>query len=483
MAVERCELAPGLTISRVLTGMWQVADMERDGRRLDLDAAAADMVPYVEAGLTTFDMADHYGSAELIAGRLRRSGRDDVQFLTKWVPSPGPVTRSDVRRAVRHSLDRLQMDRLDLLQFHTWAYDDPTWLDCLFWLQELQEEGLIRYLGLTNFDAPHLQIALESGLSIVSNQVCYSLLDRRAAGAMTALCVKYGVKLLAYGTLAGGFLTERWLGQGEPRPDVLKTQSQMKYARFIEAAGGWEPFQHLLETVRSIAEAHGVSMANIATRYVLEQPAVGGVIIGARLSQSQHVVDNLNLFDFELSDSSRAALTDAAEELGRIPGDCGDEYRRAPFLTASGDLRDHLDAMPVPFAVHADSRGRPTVSTGTHWEELAGYCRAKRMGARVLVSGTTATHGDRLIGGPDAGAQLHFIIDKIEGALRSLGCGLGDIVRTRLYVQHAADCEAVSRVHGARFAGIDPTNTLIQADLIGDGYLVEMEAEAVDSNG
>ena len=89
--VERCALAPDLEISRVLTGLWQIADMERDGTELDLDAAAEALTPYVEAGLTTFDMADHYGSAETIAGslpeELRRSG--GVQLCTKWVPEPG----------------------------------------------------------------------------------------------------------------------------------------------------------------------------------------------------------------------------------------------------------------------------------------------------------------------------------------------------------------------------------------------------------
>ena len=180
-AVPRCELAPGFTISRVVTGLWQVADMERS-LELDLEAAAAAMAPYVEAGLTTFDMADHYGSAEEIAGIFRR--RHDaggVQLLSKWVPKPGPITREDVRAAVRRSLDRLQAESVDLLQFHAWNYADPSWLDGLFCLQELREEGLVRHLGLTNVDTAHLRIVLASGIDVVSNQVCFSLLDQRAA--------------------------------------------------------------------------------------------------------------------------------------------------------------------------------------------------------------------------------------------------------------------------------------------------------------
>ena len=86
-SVERSTLAQGFDISRVVTGLWQVADMERAGEALDLRAMAAAMLPYVEAGLTTFDMADHYGSAEDIVGVFSTYGAEKpVQLLTKWVP-------------------------------------------------------------------------------------------------------------------------------------------------------------------------------------------------------------------------------------------------------------------------------------------------------------------------------------------------------------------------------------------------------------
>jgi enamine deaminase RidA (YjgF/YER057c/UK114 family) len=101
-----------------------------------------------------------------------------------------------------------------------------------------------------------------------------------------------------------------------------------------------------------------------------------------------------------------------------------------------------------------------------------------RYGRRILVSGTTATMGDRVIGGRDPSAQTHFVIDKIEGALQSLGGALSDVVRTRVYVRHIADWEAVARAHGARFGAIQPANTLVAATLVGDEYLVEIEADA-----
>ncbi len=475
------DLAPGLRISRIVTGLWQVADMEREQRTLNLEQAAASMQSYADAGLTTFDMADHYGSAEDIAGLFTSNlaGGNDVRMLTKWVPEPGGSSRETVRQAVQRSLDRLRTERLDLLQYHAWNYADPSYLDDLFYLEELRREGLIGHLGLTNFDTDHLRVVLASGIEVVSNQVCYSLLDQRASRDMTRLCESKGVKLLAFGTLAGGFLTERWLGAAEPAIDELATWSQMKYRRYIDTAGGWAAFQGLLTAVKTTADRHGVSMANVASRYILEQPAVGAVIIGARLGESEHIDNNRQLLQFALDDADRDTIGAALAALEAIPGDCGDEYRKPPFLTASGDLSHHVDRLPPPYPASASGDGRTLALSGTTWEDLAGFARAVRKGDRILVSGTTATHGDRVIGGNDPVAQTHFAIDKIDGALQSLGGTLDEVVRTRVFIRNIDDWEAVSRAHGRRFGNIRPANTLVRADLVGEEYLVEIEAEAL----
>jgi len=469
--VERCELAPGFTISRVLTGLWQVADMERDGRSLDLEAAAEEMVPYVNAGFTTFDMADHYGSAEKIAGIFLKEHGPRAQLLTKWVPRPGPITRDDVRAAVQRSLRRMQTSRLDLLQFHSWDYADPVWLECLYWLQELKGEGLIRHLGLTNVDTAHLRIAVNSGIQIVSNQVSFSLLDQRARLAMTELCLIQGIKLLAFGTIAGGFLTERWLGKPEPGWDELSTWSQMKYKRFIDTAGGWQVFQELLHRLDQVAQRLGASIANVACRYVLEEPAVGGIIIGARLGQTEHIQNNLQLFRFSLGALNRSKIRDVLARLRPIPGDCGDEYRKPPFLTASGDLSHHVESFPLPYEPQGSEEGLTVV--------LSGKGRAVRSNDHIHISATDATHGDRIIGGRDVVAQFHFVVDKMEGALRSLGGRLEDIVRTEVRIHDPSDTGAVARAYDERFGAVRPANTLSQAKIEGEGCLIEMEAEAI----
>lgn len=480
--IERITLAPGLTITRALTGLWQIADMERDGRALDPHATARAMQPYVDAGLCTFDMADHYGSAEIVAGTFRRSGgyhASQVQCLTKWVPAPGPVSREDVYAAIDRACERLQTDRLDLLQFHAWTFADPRWLDALWLLEEARDAGRIGAIGVTNFDTAHLRVATASGIRLVSNQVSGSLVDRRFTQRLAPYAASHGIGILCYGTVLGGFLSERWLGAPEPDWEALATWSQMKYGRFIRAAGGWEKFQAVLQAAHRIADKHRVSMALVASRWVLQQPGVAGVIVGARLGQSQHVADTVRLFSFSLDEDDHAQLAAAQSMLDPIPGDCGDEYRTPPFLTASGDLSHHLSSFPAPFTVRPGHDGRTLALSGTVWEPMAGYSRAVRKGQCIHVSGTTATHGSRAIGGGDAAAQTHFCIDKIAGALQSLGGQLDDVVRTRVFVRNVErDWEAVARAHGERFGHILPANTMVQAELIGDEYLVEIEADA-----
>ena len=490
-APERIELAPGLEISRIVTGLWQVADMERGGRALDLDAAAADLARYAEAGFDTFDMADHYGSAEDIAGRFNalvaagkvaRLNRGGAVALTKWCPTPGAMTKDVVRAAVGRSLARLQASRIDLMQLHWWSFEHPAYIDAVGELAAMQDEGLINHLGVTNFDTDHLRVLVKQGVRVASNQVSFSLLDRRAGEDMTAFCLANDIKLLTYGTLAGGFLSEKWLDRPEPAAVGITDWSKSKYRRFIDQIGGWDVFQAILRAAASVAEKHRVSIANIATRWVLDQPAVAAVIVGARLGESEHRADNLRAFDISLDDDDRRLLAAALARARRIPGDCGDEYRRPPYLTASGDLSHHLENVP-PFYQAVPSPGRPArlrVDSGSVWEAACGYSRAVRVGDRILVSGTTATHwnGDVVCKG-DPHGQTVYILDKIAASVRALGGTLEDVVRTRIYVRDAAKWEPVARVHGRYFGATRPANTLVEiSDLVGD-YDVEIEAEAL----
>jgi aryl-alcohol dehydrogenase-like predicted oxidoreductase/enamine deaminase RidA (YjgF/YER057c/UK114 family) len=476
-------LAQGLSVRQIVTGLWQMADQERDGKAFDLDAAAAELVRYAKAGFDTFDMADHYGSAEIVAGMAAKALRDEglpaPTILTKWCPKPGAMDMGTVRRGVETALDRLKLDRVDVMQFHWWQYQSPEYLDALTHLMALRDEGLIGHIGLTNFDAQHLRLVLRHGIEIATNQVCFSLLDRRAAGALMHVAQENGVGILGFGTLCGGFLSDKWVGK--PEPTQIADWSRMKYKRFIDASGGWLKFQSLLAVLDEVAKKHGVSVSNVATRWVLDHPATAGVIVGTRLGENNHSADNLNMLALAFDDDDRAVIATAAAALDKIPGDCGDEYRKPPFLTASGDLSHHMAALP-PVMQTTDSIARPgrtQAQSGSIWEEKAGFSRAIKKGKRILVSGTTATDpaGAAVCAG-DAEGQAVYILDKITGAITSLGGQLDDVLRTRIYLANEADWEAVSRVHARYFADVRPANTLIMAGgLIGD-YLVEIEAEA-----
>ena len=139
-------------------------------------------------------MADHYGSAELIAGQLMEnvrtgriataSGRPPV-CMTKWCPPLGTMDRSTVEAGVRERAERLGVDTVDLLQLHWWTFDHPAWIDLFRRLAELRRDGRIGELGVTNFDTDHLRVLKADGIPVVSNQVSFSLVDRRAAGAMS----------------------------------------------------------------------------------------------------------------------------------------------------------------------------------------------------------------------------------------------------------------------------------------------------------
>ena len=474
-------LSDKTTIPRVIIGLWQIADMEKDGNVLNSEKTSGYLDSYADNGFTAFDMADHYGSSEIIAGIFKNKHQlsDKINLFTKWVPEPGKISRDSTREAVKKALSRMNQPQIDLMQFHAWHYQDSSWIDALNHLKDLQDEGLIKNIGVTNFDTSHLRIAISSGIPIVSNQICYSLLDRRASFEMSELCKEFNIKLFAFGTLAGGFLSNRWLGKKEPKIDNDLNWSQMKYKRFIDITGGWDKFQKLLEQLDLIAEKKNTSIANISSRYILEDPNVASVIIGARLGENNHIEDHKKISNITLSLEEKNLISKSLNLLNRVPGDCGDEYRKPPYLTASGDLSHHLDSIPNVYDVKNINRMRKNISSNTSWEKMASYSRAVKFGNRIIVSGTTATHDNKVIGIKDPIAQTDFIIDKIEASISSLGGRLEDVVRTRVFVKDINDWKKVAETHGRRFKDINPANTLVQANLVGDDYLVEIEAEAI----
>ncbi|KAI1340704.1 aldo-keto reductase [Xylariaceae sp. FL0016] len=337
-------------VPRLFNGFWQLSSPAWGSGTAEKQEKA--LASFVESGLTAADMADHYGDAELVYGDFRQKLspviRERVFAATKWCifgPINQKVTKEWVLAAVEERSRRLS-GRVDLLQFHWYDYEAKEYLDILTHLVSISKEKpeLVKSIGLCNFDSEHVQEACEyilekiGHVGLVSNQVQFSLLDSRPLHKMTDTCAKYGLKLLTYGTFCGGLLSEQWIGQ--PVPTIYSessrlTPSQRKYLDVISNWGSWQDFQQLLSTLKAIAKNHNVSVTNVATRWILQQPSVGAVIVGTRLGVTAHDSENLAVFAFQLSteemrDVDNVALgNDKCRSLAilRNLGDCGNEYR------------------------------------------------------------------------------------------------------------------------------------------------------------
>ncbi|KAJ7166973.1 NADP-dependent oxidoreductase domain-containing protein [Mycena filopes] len=369
--LETFDLGPHKGVPRLWCGLWQLSSNAWGSA--PVPRIRRSMAEQVEQGFTAF--ADHYGSAEIIFGQFRNSlpNPEKVLGATKWcVFKTIDPTRAVVEAAVRERMERMGTEAVDLLQFHWQDYASKDYLTALAHLVALRTEGIVKAIGLCNFDTirtDEICTTLGRGV-VVSNQVQFSLIDTRPLHGMTDVCARHGVKLLTYGTLCGGFLSDAWLGAAEPDLYAGRlTPSQRKYLDMIlKAWGTWALFQRLLRVLRAVADRHVIpstnstpsgvesngvsgevggngegqeggqehkmSIANVATRWVLDQPCVGAVLVGTRLALSSHLPDNARVFhpSFALTDADRAdieAVLDLSEGRRIIVsvGDCGSEYR------------------------------------------------------------------------------------------------------------------------------------------------------------
>lgn len=330
--METADLAPatfeGHAISRVIRGGWQLAAGHSGAASSD---AVADLIATADAGITTFDCADIYTGVEETIGAFRTAYAEargeaalgSVRVHTKCVPDLAALptlTKGDVAAIIDRSRARLQMDRLDLVQFHWWDVDVPGWQQAAGWLTELAAAGKIRSVGATNFGARHIRTLLADGVPLRAVQVQYSVLDDRPAREMAAL----GVPLLAYGTNAGGFLSDRWLEADEPT-QPLENRSLVKYKLIIDDVGGWDVFQNLLKTLRRVADAHGSDIATVASRWTLDQRGVAAAIVGAR--RREHLARNVAISTLRLTADDHAAIASARAALTPLVGDVYDLER------------------------------------------------------------------------------------------------------------------------------------------------------------
>ena len=319
--IPRIELAPGVTVSRLIKGGWHLAG---DHGEVDADRAVRDMAAFVEAGVTTFDCADIYTGVEELIGRFRREFPAEaarIRVHTKFVPDLdqlATVDRAYVERIVNRSLTRLGVERLDLVQFHWWDYEVPRYVEVALELDRLRRAGKIDRLGVTNFGSPQLTELLDAGFPVFSHQIQYSLLDDRPEHGMVELCRSRRIALFCYGTVAGGFLSGRWLGAAEPL-EPLTNRSLVKYRLIIDEFGSWSLFQELLGVLDDIARRHGCDLATVATRAILDRPGVAAAIVGA--TSTAHLGAHARIGSLSLDGRDRAAIEAVTRRRQGPPGD------------------------------------------------------------------------------------------------------------------------------------------------------------------
>jgi aryl-alcohol dehydrogenase-like predicted oxidoreductase len=345
MTLETVPLRPGFEIPRIAKGNWQIAD-DHSGYTPPLEDIVADLTAFAESGITAFVCGDIYVGVEARIGEFLRRYRarfgaetaGRIKVLTTYVPFFLEEERlrkhslTDCERVVDRSLQRLGLERLDLVQMHWWNYEIPGNVEMALMLKKLQAKGKIDLIGATNYDTAHMREMFAAGVDIAAHTLQYSLLDRRPQHGMVELCAANDCGLLCYGVLGGGLISEKWLDIPDPGAPTLENVSLDKYYRIVQDFGGWALFQDLLRTLSDIATRHRVRIGNVATRYILDRDQVACAIIGAR--NRTHLASNLRTFSFALDAKDNSAI---ARVLDRSTGPTGDCYEL--------DRRENRDAL------------------------------------------------------------------------------------------------------------------------------------------
>jgi aryl-alcohol dehydrogenase-like predicted oxidoreductase len=325
--IEQFEIKPGYSVSRILKGGWHLAGGHGD---IDRKQAVEDMAAFVEAGVTTFDCADIYTGVEELIGDFRAAYPElatKIRVHTKFVPDHDQLANVDfnyVETIINRSLERLRMEQLDLVQYCWWDLSIPGYVDAGMCLAKLKEQGKINELAVTNYGVANMQELSDAGYPIFTNQLQYSLIDARAENGTIEFSQKNNIHLLCFGSLAGGFLSDSWLGTPEPT-EAFTNRSLTKYKLIIDDFGGWDLFQELLRILRTVADRHNATIGQVAVRWVQSRPMVAAAIVGA--TSTRHLDENVRIFDLTLTDQDFADIEAVRSKRQGPEGDCYDLER------------------------------------------------------------------------------------------------------------------------------------------------------------
>ena len=287
------------------------------GRRCDAALTASILDAALDAGIQTVDTADIYGgggvSEEYIGRALAGAKRDRWVVMTKFGgrtqegPNGSGSSRRYIRQQVTASLARLKTDYIDVYQVHFADRRTPLG-ETMAALDDLVREGLVRYIGCSNYSSWQIaesqwQARSRGGAEFVASQPPYSLLNRDVERDHIAACLHYGLGLIPYSPLAGGFLTGKYR-RGEDPPAGARW-GDPAVARFASRVLSEENFARLAELERFASE-RGLSLLDVALGWLAAQPAVSTVIVGA--TSTEQVVQNAASAEVALSAEDLSAL-------------------------------------------------------------------------------------------------------------------------------------------------------------------------------
>ena len=332
-AVEHRNLGrSGLKVSEISYGNWLT-----HGSQVEAEQATACVREALDVGITTFDTADVYAQTKaesLLGDALAGERREGLEIFTKvyWPTGPGPndrgLSRKHVRESLHASLRRLRTDYVDLYQCHRYDHETPL-EETLKTLDDLVREGKVLYVGVSEWRAEEISRALaladEMGLDrIVSNQPQYNAIWRVIESAVVPLCREEGVGQIVWSPIAQGALTGKYRpGEQPPEGSRATTDEGGNFVkRYLT-----DEILGAVQRLVPLAEQAGLSMAQLAVAWVLQNDDVSSAIVGA--SRPEQVRDNAGAAGVTLEDDLLEKIDDAL----------GDVVVRDPAMTRSPATR------------------------------------------------------------------------------------------------------------------------------------------------
>ncbi|OGP71500.1 MAG: hypothetical protein A2W09_05640 [Deltaproteobacteria bacterium RBG_16_50_11] len=313
-----------IDVSAIALGCWSIGGGytwgdQDEKESLDTIKAAIDL------GINLFDTAEKYneGYSEKVLGKGLEGNRSKVLISTKvW---PENLTKERLIKAFEDSLKRLNTDYIDLYQIH-WSNKEVPVEETLNTMEKLKKDGKVRFTGVSNFGVQDLTGAVKAG-KIVTNQLPYSLLFRAIEHEILEKCREFQVGILPYSPLAQGLLT----GKFKNPEDVDDERARLRFysknrKNTVHDEGGYEKevFEALAQ-IRLICEEIGEPMANVAIAWVLHQPGIRAVLVGAR--KPEQIIENTQAVNLKLTDSVLKRLSHVTEKLKTEMGPNADPWR------------------------------------------------------------------------------------------------------------------------------------------------------------